>query len=82
MVKRLLSSIKNNKLKSSKLYDFLKYKMDKYIGVFILTSMMYGLSLARYYYRNDDNMIYMIIFCGFLYIYNFLKSSSYYYSLE
>ncbi len=56
--------------------------MDKYVGVFILTSMMYGLSLTRYYYRNDDNMIYMIILCGFLYIYNFLKSSSYYYSLE
>ncbi len=55
--------------------------MDKYVGVFILTSMMYGLSLARYYYRNDENMIYMIIFCGFLYIYNFLKLTMYNHSL-
>ena len=56
--------------------------MDKNIALFILTSILYGLALARYYIRQDYNMIYIIVFCGFLYIYNFLKLSMYYHAVQ
>lgn len=56
--------------------------MDRFIGVFVLTSFLYLLSLSRYYYKDDENMIYMIILCGIIYVFNYYKLTMYYDSLE